>query len=127
MGRAFRINVADCDVKELALEDLVSNGPSNLTGISAAIVGRCNAYAPIFIEIIKMSHLLGDVLAKVYRPRRREEFPDPTSWSTAESIEERLIAWQLGLDPRCRVEAPAFSVEPGAMILHRYYIQILHQ
>ena len=129
MGRAFRINVEDCDVKDLTLEDLVCTGSSaNLKDSSAAIVRRCNNYAPVFLEIIKMSHLLGDVLASVYRPRRKDDFPDPASWTHAESIEERLTAWQLGLDPRCRVDAPTFSTdEPSAMILHKYYIQILHQ
>ncbi|KAJ9614202.1 hypothetical protein H2200_002338 [Cladophialophora chaetospira] len=128
MGRAFRINVDDCDVKELTLADLVHNGSSaNLKDSSATILRRCNSYAPIFLEIIKMSHLLGDVLATVYRPRKIEDFPDPASWSRAELIEEKLTAWQLGLDPRCRVDAPAFSVdEPSAMILHKYYMQIFH-
>ncbi|ETI19562.1 hypothetical protein G647_09396 [Cladophialophora carrionii CBS 160.54] len=129
MGRAYRINTADCDVKDLTLEDLVCSGmPSpDLKDTSAAIVRRCNSYAPIFLEIIKASRLLGDVLASVYRPRRDEDSPDSSSWNTAQSIEEKLAAWQLGLDPRCRVDSLAFSVdEPRAMILHKYYIQILH-
>ncbi len=129
MGRAFRINVEDCDVKDLTLMDLVCNAsPANLKDSSAVIVRRCNSYAPLFLEIVKLSHLLGEVLASVYRPRRKEDFPDPTSWSRAESIEERLQAWQLGLNPRCGVHAPVLGGdEPSAMILHKYYLQIFHQ
>jgi hypothetical protein len=131
MGRAYRINTQDCDVKDLTLEDLTcsgAGGSSYLQDTSAAVVRRCNGFAPIFLEILKASRLLGDVLAAVYRPRREEDYPGPSSWSTVQSIEEKLAAWQLGLDSRCRVDAPAFNVdEPRAMILHKYYIQILHQ
>ncbi|EXJ54102.1 hypothetical protein A1O7_09439 [Cladophialophora yegresii CBS 114405] len=130
MGRAYRIHTADCDVKDLTLEDLVCTGMPlpGLKDTSAAMVRRCNMYAPMFLEIIKASRLLGDVLASVYRPRRKdEEFLESSTWNTAQALEEKLAAWQLGLDPRCRVDSPAFSVdEPRAMILHKYYIHILH-
>ncbi|OAG45470.1 hypothetical protein AYO21_00104 [Fonsecaea monophora] len=132
MGRAFRINAEDCDVKELTLEDLVhtakdsstssSSANLNLNEESAAIVVKCNNYAPIFLEIVKLSQILGEVLASVYRPRK-----EPMSWSVIEYLEDKLARWQAALDPRCRVDMPLTSMnEPIAMTLHKYYIQILH-
>ncbi|OAP55050.1 hypothetical protein AYL99_10750 [Fonsecaea erecta] len=130
MGRAFRINAKDCDVKELTLEDLVhtaadsptSSSHSNLNEESAAIVAKCNSYAPIFLEIVKLSQILGEVLASVYRPRQ-----EPISWSAVELLEDKLARWQVALDPRCRVDTPLTALnEPIAMTLHKYYIQILH-
>src|ERR1700749_325686 len=41
MGRAFRINPDDCDVKELRRDDLVCDGStSDLTDVGAAVVRR---------------------------------------------------------------------------------------
>ncbi|KIW94791.1 uncharacterized protein Z519_04768 [Cladophialophora bantiana CBS 173.52] len=128
MGRAFRINAEDCDVKELTLEDLVytagtSSSNWNLNQESAAVVARCNSYAPLFLEIVKLSQILGEVLASVYRPLR-----EPSPWSVVEILEEKLARWQVALDPRCRIDTPLTSLnEPMAMTLHKYYIQILQQ
>lgn len=130
MGRACRIDLKDCDVQYLSLDDLVCNDSlSDLTAESAAVVQRCNDYAPLFLEIVQGSRLLGDALASVYRPRQREAFPDADSWRLAEELTGRLAAWQAAVDLRCRIDTtpvPGVS-EPAAMTLHKHFIQILYQ
>lgn len=130
MGRACRIDLKDCDVQDVSLEDLVCNvSLSDLTAEGASVVTRCNDFAPVFLEIVQGGRLLGDALASVYRPRQREAFPDDDSWRLAEDITERLSAWQAALDPRCRIDtAPVAGVNDlAAMTLHKYFIQILYQ
>jgi hypothetical protein len=128
MGRPCRIYLEDCNVGDLTLEDLIHHGTtSELKGPSAAVVRQCNYCSPIFIELIKLTRLLSDVLEAVYRPRA-SKFPGPTSWTTAQMIQEKLCLWQLGLDPCCRLDAPTFSIHDSvAMIRHKHYLQILYQ
>lgn len=126
MGRALRINAEDCDVKKLTIEDLVSPGfssSSSLSTRSQAIVEKCNGFAPIFLEIVSLSCILGEVFVSVYRPSK-----EPTAWNEVEKLDEKLKAWALRIDPRCRVDTPVpWNGEPIAMALHKHYIQTLHQ
>lgn len=124
MGRTHRINADHCDVKELSINDLVSGHIScTLTPESVAIVDQCNGHAPMFLEIVKLSRLLGDVLSSVYRPPQ----PEPTPWETVERLDERLKTWLLNLDPRCRLDAPPpGSDESAATALHKHYIHTFY-
>jgi hypothetical protein len=130
MGRPFRIHLDDCDVKDLAVEDLLtmSDEITTLSAEAAQVLQKCDQYAPISLALLKLSTLLGDVLSMGYRPRKHGPFLSSQTWSSAEKIDADLGSWQTELSPICRLDGASdlLLVDYGAMTLHKHLLQIFY-
>ncbi len=122
MGRPSRIVLEDCDVPALAIDDLVSHSSTpGLSPAAVATIQRCDQLAPLFLDMLKLSHILGAVLASQYRPVQTQ--------SSAEMLQQhdlQLQSWSLNLDPVCRVHPIDSASETWAEHVLRAFLHITY-
>ncbi|OQV03234.1 Fungal specific transcription factor domain-containing protein [Cladophialophora immunda] len=101
MGRPTRITAEDCNVPEVVIDDLVVAESSwvDLSAGAIATIRKCNRLAPIFVRMVQLAKIIGDVLACQYRPVR-----SPASSPRVDDLDMALQSWYLSLEPECRVD-----------------------
>lgn len=104
MGRPTRINLEDCDVPDLVLDDMDSSSSLLDVSVSAACtIQKCQELSPIFLEMLQLCKLIGRILACQYRPRRS------TSSAEVQDLHSELQSWYSRMDSPCRLDGMSLS------------------
>ena len=124
MGRPTRINNADCNVSILTVEDLVDTSPpSNLSEASKVVVASCDSYATFFVEAVKLSSHLGNILTLQYGADRLQH-----SEGRIQHCDDALSSWYNNLGPDVKVDLGSpITRELPVRSLHQHMLQILFQ
>ncbi|KAH7336484.1 fungal-specific transcription factor domain-containing protein [Rhexocercosporidium sp. MPI-PUGE-AT-0058] len=122
MGRPTRIKMADCNLSQLTEDDLVDpNSQLPSTERYSHLVEQCELRAPLFIEALKLSMILGDVLDCQYSASTHPQHE-------TEKSEIALASWHQNLRPTLKID---FSSREDArrpvMLLHKHMLHLLYQ
>jgi hypothetical protein len=125
MGRPTRISLDDCDVDDVTVDDLISSAvlAPTLTPEHLAIVMRCNNVAPLFLDLVKLSKISGEILCAQYRPK-----VELLSSQELIQCEAKIHRWHDELDPSCRLEPPDHETNDTPIGLRdKYWLQVQYQ
>jgi hypothetical protein len=77
LGRPMRINLDDCDTPIPSLHDLMEDVAGSLDASGGRLLyDDCLALAKYWLNLIKLSILLGGILASIYRPASKPTVED---------------------------------------------------
>ncbi|PKY06946.1 hypothetical protein P168DRAFT_278962 [Aspergillus campestris IBT 28561] len=125
MGRPTRIKMSDCDQPPLTADDLVDESSQVLPvqgGKYADLAKRCDELAPTFVEALKLSMILGEMLDRLYSASPALQMADIHVWETA------LQSWHQNLGAESRVDFMAREIaEEPVVLLHNHVLHLLFQ
>ena len=101
LGRPMAIHEFDFQVELPAANDQSPFVPSGESGVPGPVAH--DHMMDYFIEVIRFSHIVGQVIRVLYRPSQIDLSPDQTLHS-ASNLDQRLLEWKANLPRHLRFD-----------------------